>query len=167
MACLPKRSSCDADSGQVISRVLTLALVASCNQVYDIRETHLPPADAAPFCPESGPPPISRRLVQVAAGACLDYSFSEVTRRALALCRIDAPPYVGVHEGQLDSQLAEAAFLLGGPTCGSPPTVAKPGHSTCCPGSSWSTTASGTKSGASIAWSMVSTRGRKPVSSRW
>src|SRR5512143_2106305 len=69
-----------------------LLSLCGCNQVFDLTPTSLPPADAAPRCPDSGPPPFSNRLVQAVTQPCDNYSYSTVTHRALAVCLYDAGP---------------------------------------------------------------------------
>lgn len=88
-----------------------LLSLGACNQVFDLKPTSLPPADAAPRCPEQGPPPFSNRLVQAVTQPCDNYTFSAVTHRALAMCLYDTPPYRRVSEGPTDGTLREVPIV--------------------------------------------------------
>ncbi|HSD86777.1 MAG TPA: hypothetical protein VLB44_04655 [Kofleriaceae bacterium] len=88
-----------------------LLSLCACNQVFDLTPTSLPPADAAPRCPDSGPPPFSNRLVQAATQPCDNYSYSTVTHRALAMCSYEAAPYRRLAEGPVDGMLDEVPIV--------------------------------------------------------
>jgi hypothetical protein len=88
-----------------------LLSLCACNPVFDLTPTSLPPADAAPRCPDSGPPPFSNRLVQAVTQPCDNYTFSAVTHRALAMCSYDTAPYRRIAEGPVDGTLDDVPIV--------------------------------------------------------
>jgi hypothetical protein len=90
---------------------VAVALLASCNEVYSLDQTRLPPPDAALRCPDigatsmDGAPHFSRKLEQVGTKPCQELTASVTAGIAIAACRTSETAAPTLHTATLDRDL--------------------------------------------------------------